>query len=112
MKAAKYYSLRRAWNHGLGYRPVGITSEKRARWYGRDLEYGEGTNGRLGDLVGRFDTEEAVKAAIAGLREIANRHKPVIDAIDAKRKEAQNEWNKEERAYVETFARDRAKEDA
>lgn len=105
MKDARYYSLRRAWNHGLGYRPVAITSEKGSRWYGRDLEHLEGTNGRFNDLVGRFETEEAVKGAIAGLREIADRHKPVIDAIEAKRKEAQRNWNNEEREYVERIAR-------
>jgi hypothetical protein len=32
MKPALYFGLRRGWNHGLGYRPVAVTSEKGSRW--------------------------------------------------------------------------------
>lgn len=112
MKDAKYYSLRRAWNHGLGFRPVAITSERGGRWFGRDLEHNFSTNGAIRDLVGYFASEDAVKGAVKGLQEIAERHKPVIDAIEEHRKKAQRDWNTEEREFVETFARERAKENA
>lgn len=112
MKDAKYFSLRKAWNGGLGYRPVAITTEKGRRWYGRDLEHDEPTNGTFDQLVGRFETEASVKSAMAGVREIADRHKPVLDMLEEKRKQAALIWSTETREYVEYVARKAAKEDA
>lgn len=62
MKPALYYAIRRNLYHTV----AAITSEKKGRyidkWYGRDCEYGESTNGTVDQLRGRFKTCEEAEA--------------------------------------------------
>jgi hypothetical protein len=100
MKPALYFGLRRGWNHGLGYRPVAVTSEKGSRWYGRDLEYNEATNGRLSELVGRFETEEVCKGKMQGVKDIHAIYQPQIDELEKQRKRINKEWGDANRAFL------------
>lgn len=100
MKTALYYSLRKGWNAGLGYRPVAITSERGGRWFGRDLEHNFSTNGAIRDLTGRFETEEDAKRKIQGLRDIAAIFQPHIDDLDRQRKKVVRDWGKAEREFI------------
>jgi hypothetical protein len=78
MKKALYYAIRT----GSLYNPVvAITSEKGARWYGREVKNDMPTHGVLSDLSGKFDN---VEDAIAMRDKVA----ALADSYDRVRKEA------------------------
>lgn len=83
MKPAIFYTLKRAYNAGIGYEAIAVTSQKGSRWFGRDLRFSNPTHGTCGQITGRFETEEAARAKIEGLKAIRAEFEPQITAAQS-----------------------------
>lgn len=99
-KPALYYAMITAWDAGLGFKVIAVTSEKGRQVYGRDLA-GNSTNRQTDDVIYRFPTEEAARGAPERARAAraayAERIKEARMVLDA--------FIKEERAAVYAAAR-------
>lgn len=86
MKAALYVALVSDYSSsGLG-RLIVVTSEKgvpgRMMIYGRDLEGGWATHRRGGEVIAKFETEDAARNALERVAAIEKELQPVIDAAE------------------------------
>lgn len=87
MKPALYYALL---GFGGGVRHTRmddsdimvVTSEKGHQVYGRDLRFGNPTHRRSEDVVERFDTEEAARAAIGLAQKAYDDTQPAVEAAN------------------------------
>lgn len=78
MKKALFYAIVKK-PYFSGYRIVEVTSERGARWWGRNAD-ATTTHGRTSGLYGRFDSNAAAKAKIATIEEIGRRYSEKLRA--------------------------------